>query len=72
MVYVLAWQIKIRKAPQKRLQRIKSSSRVIALEVDVSLEAFYRKMVDEATRQMGNIDVLICNAGIMDRARFLI
>ena len=46
-------------AATQAAQRIKSSSRVIALEVDVSLRPSIEKMVDEATRQMGNNDVLI-------------
>ena len=62
---------KDKEAATQAAQKIKSSSRVIALEVDVSLRPSIEKMVDDATRQMGNIDVLICNAGIMDRAPFL-
>ena len=51
--------------------RIKSTGMVYSLEVDVSSRSSIERMFAEASSQMGNIDVLICNAGIMDRAPFL-
>ena len=51
--------------------RIKATGMVYSLQVDVSSRSSIERMFAEASSQMGNIDVLICNAGIMDRAPFL-
>ena len=47
--------------------RIKATGMVYSLEVDVSSRSSIERLFAEASSQMGNIDVLICNAGIMYR-----
>ena len=42
-----------------------------ALEADVSDAGSVERAVAEAERILGGIDILVCNAGIMDRAPFL-
>ncbi len=44
---------------------------VTALGVDVSERASVEAMVQAAVNRLGGIDILVCNAGVMDRAPFL-
>jgi NAD(P)-dependent dehydrogenase (short-subunit alcohol dehydrogenase family) len=44
---------------------------VTALGVDVSDRASVETMVEAAVERLGGIDILICNAGVMDKAPFL-
>ena len=44
---------------------------VTAIGVDVSERASVETMVGRAIERLGGIDILVCNAGIMDRAAFL-
>lgn len=44
---------------------------VSALEVDVSDRASVTAMVEAAVERLGGIDILVCNAGVMDRSGFL-
>jgi 3-oxoacyl-[acyl-carrier protein] reductase len=44
---------------------------VTALSVDVSDRASVEAMVEAATERLGGIDILVCNAGVMDKAPFL-
>ncbi len=45
--------------------------RTRVLDVDVSERASVETMVHRATDALGGVDILVCNAGIMDRAPFL-
>jgi len=44
---------------------------VTAIGVDVADRASVEAMVSAAIERLGGIDILVCNAGIMDRAAFL-
>ena len=63
---------KDKEAADLEAARIKSTEMVCSLEVDVSSRSSRERMFAEASSQIGNIDVLICNAGIMDGAHLLI
>ena len=47
------------------------SGRTMALEVDVADRASVDQMVADVVGTWGQIDILVCNAGIMDRMPFL-
>ncbi|MGH7344050.1 MAG: SDR family NAD(P)-dependent oxidoreductase, partial [Candidatus Rokuibacteriota bacterium] len=47
-----------------------SGRRALAIRADVSREDDVRTMVDQAVRELGRIDVLVNNAGVMARGSF--
>jgi len=49
---------------------IRKGHRVLSVQCDVSIEADCKRLVDDAVREFGTVDVLINNAGISMRAVF--
>ena len=58
------------KAAREVAEKINTDKPVLAFEVDVAERLSVEKMVDDVIGEMGQIDILVCNAGIMDRASF--
>ena len=52
-------------------EKINTAEKPIGIGVDVSDRASVEKMIATAYERLGAIDILVCNAGIMDRAPFI-
>ena len=51
---------------------IQKGPQIISLGVDVSDRNSVEKMIELSYERLGSLDILICNAGIMDRAPFML
>ena len=50
---------------------IQNGPQIISLGVDVSDRNSVENMIELSYERLGSLDILICNAGIMDRAPFM-
>ena len=58
-------------AAESTVESINAGQPVAAFGVDVSDRQSVEKMVNDVENEMGQINILVCNAGIMNRAPFL-
>lgn len=56
-------------AAQKTAEEIRAlGRRAVAIEADVTRKADNRRMMDQAVAELGGLDIVVCNAGVVTRA----